>query len=310
MKPNINNTNNTAYVYGGHTITKDKLQQAIDTYKFEEDIKDYDVLYDILNEAIEGLQPFPLEQANEMQIFRALIARFVYNEYLDTEHTSLQHFVDENLVTIPSSVSQAEQELISIFINKTRGTESNDDFLGVLIRVLSFIYIFTEFAIPPVVFLSAALSIKTTQDLRDFLTKLTSKKKLLKVEDNQMDTIDTVQDAVETKDVDQQLQEANKQVEEALFDAKTIAQAMHQAIEEDIKNINKVTSQVREETSSASSTSESSGGGSSSSSSWGWGDVALTAAGIAIVGIGAYYIASNFLTSTDDDIELLPVREL
>lgn len=309
MKPNINNT---AYTYGGHTITKDKLEQAINSYKFEEDIKDYDVLYDILNEAIEGLQPFPLEQANEMQIFRALIARFVYNEYLDTEHTSLQSFVDENLVTIPSSVSQAEQELISIFINKTRGTESNDDFLGVLIRVLSFIYIFTEFAIPPVVFLSAALSIKSTQDLRDFLTKLTSKKKLLKVEDNKMDTIDTVQDAVESKDVDQQLQEANKQVEEAMFDAKTIAQAINKAIEEDVKNINKVTSQVREETTSASSSSssESSGGGSSSSSSWRLGDVALTAAGIAVVGLGAYYIASNFLGSTDDDIELLPVREL
>lgn len=310
MKPNINNN---TYTYGGHTITKDKLEQAIDTYKFEEDIKDYDVFYDILNEAIEGLQPFPLEQANEMQIFRALIARFVYNEYLDTEHTSLQHFVNDNLVTIPSSVTPEEQELISIFINKTRGTESNDDFLGVLIRVLSFIYIFTEFAIPPVVFLSAALSIKSTQDLKDFLTKLTSKKKLLKVEDNKMDTIDTVQNAVETKDVDTQLQEANKQVEEAMFDAKTIAQAMHQAIEEDVKNINKVTSQVREETTSTSSSSstESSGGSSSSSSSsWGWGDVALTAAGIAVVGIGAYYIASNFLTSTDDDIELLPVREL
>lgn len=319
MKPSTKTLTNKPFLYGKKEFTVEKLEAAIAAYEFKDEVS-VDALYDVLNKHLEGLSPFPFEDANELQKFRANMAIFLYNEEGDTEGTSVTYFQNKGLLTVPTNVSKPELALTNKLLELTRGVDSEDNKLAVIIRILSFFYAFTSFDIPPFVFMAAALSIRSVDDLEKHLSWLASKKKLAREakvtsetndhkedEDETLGSTNILLDIMNDPNIVKELNKEENDVLKSMSSLRSYARLIDLSNQKDLDRINSEIFNLDEDTDSSYSSSTS-----SSSSSMGWGEMALWGLGAVALGAGAMYIASNFIGggSSDDDIELAPIASL
>lgn len=280
---------------GGKAITVASIKKLMEEWAWEDKIEKEDVFYAPLSEMFVKITPVfvPVEPKDSIGIFRKQLGLILYNESDVPGKTSLQSYEDSGLISVPSTLTDQEREVIDLFIERTSGVESDDNILGNVIRTLGACYTMSDLSIDPITWHLAALSITNEIKLREHLEVIFAKEIAL-VENNIKDCSlsSTCEESAAAK------VEALK--EAATKELKTIKELK----ENDVKR-------VIEEKTVTTTVTEGSGETASSKSDdsvFTLENALYTVGGIAVVGAVGYgaYLAYNkfFGGDSDNDIEL------
>lgn len=280
---------------GGKAITVASIKKLMEEWTWEDKIGEENDFYTPLSEMFAKITPvfIPVEPKDSIGIFRKQLGLILYNESDVPGKTSLQSYEDSGLISVPSTLTDQEREVIDFFIERTSGVESDDNILGNVIRTLGACYTMSDLSIDPITWHLAALSITNEFKLREHLEVIFAKEIAL-VENNIKDCSlsSTCEESAAAK------VEALK--EAATKELKTIKELK----ENDVKR-------VIEEKTVTTTVTEGSGETASSKSDdsvFTLENALYTVGGVAIAGAVGYgaYIAYNkfFGGDSDSDIEL------
>lgn len=162
---------------GGKAITVASIKKLMEEWAWEDKIEEEDDFYAPLPEMFVKITPVfvPVEPKDSIGIFRKQLGLILYNESDVPRKTSLQSYEDSGLISVPSTLTDQEREVIDLFIERTSGVESDDNILGNVIRTLGACYTMSDLSIDPITWHLAALSITNEFKLREHLEVIFAK---------------------------------------------------------------------------------------------------------------------------------------
>lgn len=163
---------------GERAVSVASIKRMMDEWTWEgkEDITS-DELYEPLTEFITKVTPvyIPVTPTDPIGLFRKQLGLVIYNEQNIPNKKTLRDYEDIGLLSIPSTLTKEEIEVLNMFVERTSGVETADNKLGNVIRTLAACYVMSDFTIDPIMWLLASLSLNNIEKIREHLNLLFAK---------------------------------------------------------------------------------------------------------------------------------------
>lgn len=288
---------------GERTVSVASIKRMLEEWKWEgkEGITS-DELYAPLAEYITKVTPvyIPVTPTDPIGLFRKQLGIVIYNEQNVPNKTTLRDYEDIGFLSVPSSLTKEEIEVINMFIERTSGVETDDNILGNVIRTLAACYCMSDFTVDPIMWLLAALTLNNIEKIREHLNLLFAKELAI------------VENHIKDCSLSGTCEESAQELTEAVCDSmnKTIVVDVNELkdeIKKEIEGSNMKTVIEEKVTTTTVTEDDESTDSKKEDSIFTIENAAYAIGGAAVVGavgFGAYWAYNKFFGGDNDDIEL------